>query len=117
MRVDKKRQTVARYLLVVMLAMLAFSSLHVHESVSADAEECYQCTHHQAHSGHLTAGHFSLHDCVLCQISTTPFIVAAILLFAVLSVRQAAFTDHDYSVPTLKVWDRKLSRAPPVVSM
>lgn len=94
--------------------MLAFSALHVHGDVRLGAEECYQCSHHLHHSGHLSEGGISLHDCVLCQFVSTPYIAAVVLAFVPLLY--VCVQRQSLSNPSLcrKAWDIVLLRAPPV---
>lgn len=108
------RRIAAWSLLVLMVSMLTFSALHVHRDVLSGAEECYQCAHHQHHSGHFSEGGVSLHDCVLCQFVATPYVAAVILMFVpLLSVRYSCQTTIQHS-PCRMAWGVVPSRAPPV---
>lgn len=53
--------------------MLAATSLHRHQPVIPERQECTQCAHHEAHPGHLTQGVTSIHDCLICQLTTVPY--------------------------------------------
>ena len=98
----------------MMASMLLFSALHVHRDVLSGAEECYQCAHHLHHSGHLSESNVALHDCVLCQFVTTPYVAAVILTFVpLLCVRNFRQTVVQHS-PCRMAWGVAPSRAPPV---
>lgn len=86
MKTGRRRQMVARWLLAVFVPMVLLSSLHLHKEVAATGGECYQCAHHQPHSGHLSAASFAVHDCLLCQMLTVPFVPAAVCVAIVLAV-------------------------------
>ena len=74
------RQRLASWaLLAVFLPMMVLSSLHTHEESEAWQTECNECVHHQPCAGHLTDGTFALHDCVLCQFLSLPYLTAAVL--------------------------------------
>ena len=108
------RRIAAWSLLVLMVSMLTFSAFHVHGNMQSGVGECYQCAHHQHHSGHFSEGGVSLHDCVLCQFVATPYVAAVILMFVpLLSVRYSCQTTIQHS-PCRMAWGVVPSRAPPV---
>lgn len=114
MKKEQKRQLYAWLLLSVFVPMMAMSALHVHEDSSSFDTECSACVHHQAHAGHLSAGVGHVHDCVLCQLMSTTFLVASFTLLAILTtqhhVRFAALSD-ELPCSTTQV---HASRAPPM---
>ena len=115
MGIKSKRQTTARMLLAVFVPMLLLTSLHTHHEARTTGDDCYQCAHHQPHSGHLSAVQSVVHDCLLCQLASVPYISATVLLL-VLPVRAVVRTlsrdDADFS---RCVYGTKQSRAPPFV--
>ena len=85
MKTGQKRTIISWLLLSVFVPMMVLSALHVHESDSSILSECSACVHHQAHPGHLTADIGHLHDCVLCQLMASTFLVASTTLLFVLT--------------------------------
>lgn len=109
----QKRTWAARLLLLVFLPILVFSSLHVHEYAVGQGD-CYECTNHLHHSGHVSLQTASFHDCVLCQFVTLSYIIGVALVLVV------AATIHAVSYSTLSVqclsalYFSQTPRAPPV---
>ena len=74
-----------------------------------------ECSHHMPHAGHLTAAQASFDDCLLCQISHVPVLLAAVVVL----------TQNLYLLHTLRGECRqqlaicpegiRLSRAPPFI--
>lgn len=114
MRHEVRRQLTAWLLLAVFVPAVVAAALHVHGDAVVETT-CSACVHHQAHAGHLTAAAGCWHDCVLCQLMTSVFTVAAMALLAIL------VACHHALYPTLEVRvvpgtnKRHGSRAPPVV--
>ena len=79
MKRQRKRIFSAWFLLSVFLLTTTLSALHIHQPAAAAAIDCVDCEHHVQHHGHLTASTASMHDCVLCQFLSLPFIPATIL--------------------------------------
>ncbi|MBO4740677.1 MAG: hypothetical protein J5605_03415 [Bacteroidales bacterium] len=63
----------AMALLLAYLPAVLLSSLHTHTPVAQEPVHCFDCVHHQHHSGHLTTT-FGHHDCMLCQFSQQTYI-------------------------------------------
>ncbi len=71
--ITMKRRRLARLLLCIFLPMLLLASVHEHGQVADASMDCYQCLHHIHHGGHLTTEAFSMANCLLCQLLSTPF--------------------------------------------
>ena len=68
-----RRKVSAWLLLSVFVPMTMLTALHRHQMVTGAAVACVDCAHHVHHGGHLSAGGTSIDDCLLCQLSTTPY--------------------------------------------
>ena len=87
MRHQHKRMIVSRLLLAVFTVMLVVVSLHIHQETPTGEGECYQCVHHQPHSGHLSAAQQTFHECLLCQLATISFVAASVVIFILSTCR------------------------------
>ena len=83
MKIELKRQLYAWLLLAVFVPTMVAAALHFHPAAVL-VDECSACVHHQPHAGHLLSGSASAHDCVLCQLLGSSFIVATTSLLALL---------------------------------
>lgn len=111
MRTEKRRMIIARLLLAVFLPMLVATTLHTHEAVKSDV--CVECVNHTPHAGHLSASHHLIDDCVLCQLSSLPYLAATIALFtSYCFVSKALILLDERPVPSLEVSCLSL-RGPP----
>ena len=88
--------------------MIAVTFHHHGEAQRADAAiHCQDCEHHVHHDGHLLALQHTMHDCVLCQLQSTPYLSPTLLTlvaFIVLHriIRQSVCAQcQEYSCPTL----------------
>lgn len=88
MKIERKRQLYAWLLLSVFVPMMAVAALHVHDYGNTPDTECSACVHHQAHAGHLISAPGHIHDCVLCQLMSTAFLVATFALLPILVTQQ-----------------------------
>jgi len=84
MKIELKRQFYAWLLLAVFVPTMVAATLHIHPSTVAIADECSACVNHQPHAGHLLSASASAHDCVLCQLLGSSFIIASTSLLAIL---------------------------------
>lgn len=84
MKRQRKGIVSAWLLLSVFLLTTTLSTLHKHLPAADAAIECVDCEQHVQHHGHLMASTASMHDCVLCQFLSLPFIPATILAIAFL---------------------------------
>jgi len=89
-RLRLKRQIAARLLLTVLVPMLILASVHIHHAAFGEEVLCEACQQHVTHYDQVTATVFMLHDCVLCQFASLPFLagfaVQALLVASALSV-------------------------------
>jgi hypothetical protein len=81
-----KRRISAWILLSVFLPILLLSSLHVHETTDVRIG-CSDCVNHIAHQGHISLDTIHLHDCLLCQFTSLPFLGATTVVLAVVALR------------------------------
>ncbi len=86
-RETRQRLFSAWMLLAVFVPMLLLSSLHVHEQASHSGASCTACVDHHC-GGHLDQQSMQLHDCVLCQFVSLPYLCAA-ATSAILFIRKA----------------------------
>lgn len=114
--VSNKRKFASWVLLSVFLPMLFLASTHVHTFDAGDGDSV-ACDHH-ACGGHLGRTGESMHDCVLCQFLTLPFLAVA--------VAAVILVNHDVSQTLLSQIRNGFSaeicgivglRAPPFVSL
>ena len=114
-RIDHQRRITARLLLLVFVPMLLLASLH-HHGVQTDVENtCVQCEHHQPHDGHMSSQSASLHDCVLCQFTTIPFVAADVFTVVIFNKVNTNHIAQRQSVVLLDVCGIPTLRAPPSV--
>ena len=83
-----RRLRAAWLLLLVYVPMIIAVSLHHHGGVEdvAVAASCQDCAHHVHHDGHLLALQHSMHDCVLCQLQSMPYLSATVLVLSAVCV-------------------------------
>ena len=114
MNTKTKRRLYARLLLSVFLPMLLLSSLHVHTATPVAVGTCVDCVNHMPHAGHISLNTLDVHDCVLCQFTSLPFIVAVAVVAAVAAWAYAVVT----SLPLARLLSAAdsplIPRAPPV---
>lgn len=114
MRIARKRQIAARILLSIFIPMMVMMYTHVHQAEPVDSSVCTLCMHHVHHAGHLSAQGTTVHDCLVCQLISMPFvlpvlaILASTILLTVRMHRQSATC-----VPISRIFI-KSPRAPPV---
>lgn len=113
---DNRRMRLAWLLMLVYLPMMIAITFHHHsEAEEATAvSHCYECEHHIHHAGHLTASQSFMHDCVLCQLHSLPYVVPTIVHIAVfIAMVHVALV---LSCPFVKTrqGDIHSTRAPPV---
>ncbi len=113
MQVYRKRQLSAWVQLMIIVPMLFLSFFHVHGSVREAEGSCYQCVHHQPHNGHLTTAELPIHDCLLCQFVSTPYLAVATLVLIAPVVCKFSVAISGSSVLAGLAWDTISPRAPP----
>jgi hypothetical protein len=79
--IKQRRQIFAQILLAVFIPMLIATSLHRHQTGAMEEGSCVECIHHVPHGGHFTSHSLSVDDCLLCQFSTLPYLLPALLAF------------------------------------
>lgn len=113
-----KRRISAWLLLLVYVPIMVAISLHVHTDNGSSAEtECVQCANHIHHDGHLDAYSDNVHDCVLCQLASLPYIAPTVVAIAVaVCALHVVYTEKSDCL-RLGVCDVKSTRAPPFLVM
>lgn len=115
--VKRKQIRAARVLLAVYLPLLLLTTLHVHRSAEYVDDVCTQCVHHEPHAGHITSETPSLHECVLCQLTTLQYVAPAAVVFSVLLVVNTGnVLWREQRVPVIAI-ARWSSRAPPFLAV
>lgn len=104
-------------LVLVYVPMLLAVTFHHHSQAegSVATSYCYDCEHHIHHDGHLIAESPISHDCVLCQLSSLPYVVPTILHIVVFVAM--AHVVFSVSCPFVKTREGDIhsTRAPPVL--
>ena len=110
-----KRRIYSWLLLSVFLPIMILSSIHVHEDISAGIS-CSDCINNIPHQGHISLDSVHLHDCLLCQFASLPFVVSAFVLISIIPCGNV-ITYVEPSAKLLFATCRHHSpRAPPFVS-
>ena len=115
MQTSVKRNLSAWLLLSVFVPMTMLTALHRHQVVADAAVACVDCVHHVHHSGHLSAGGTSIDDCLLCQLSTTPYtesVAEELHFYTFTNIVSASWSIGQLPSRSLL---HQSSRAPPVV--
>ena len=84
--IGMRRQIAAWVLLWVFVPMMVLTSVHTHQSLPVDKDDCHECVNHVPHGGHLTASVLSIDNCLLCQFTTLPYLVATVLTTIVVCI-------------------------------
>jgi len=112
MRIQRKRIASAWLLLSVFVSMMMLTALHHHQP-SASAADCVECTHHVQHHSHLTAGAGHMHDCVLCQFLSLPYLPATAIAVVLFAVVTCIAPQHRFCFIAGNGGNAQSSRAPP----
>ena len=100
----RARRIIAWGLLVVFTTMMVFTSFHHHHYVMVDDGECVQCTHHLPHSGHISWHSLDTHNCLVCQLSQTPYLTndsQEMVTYNTISELKSFFSKEDIRAPPL----------------
>ena len=100
-------------LLSVFLPMLILSSLHVHDEAPASSR-CSECINHIPHQGHISLGTVHIHDCLLCQLASLPFLAAVAVSLAVVSLGHVVALVQTSAKLSVASCPLHSPRAPPV---
>ena len=84
-RITHKRIRISWLLLLVYIPMMIAVTFHHHGEAQGvnSVFYCEDCAHHIHHDGHLLAFQHGMHECVLCQMRHTPYLVPTLLLWTV----------------------------------
>ena len=74
---------------------------------------CQDCAHHVHHDGHLLAFQHTMHDCVLCQLQSTPYLSPTVMLWIAIIVFHHITRKNVCAKCKLTANDVKNTRAPP----
>ena len=112
---DNRRKRFAWLLMLVYVPMLLAITFHHHSAEEGQTTYCYECAHHIHHDGHLTAQHSFMHECVLCQLHSLPYVVPTLVTIAVfVAIVHLAFSE---ACPFVKSREGSIlsTRAPPAI--
>lgn len=114
---DRRLRTAWLLLLVYVPMMIAVSLHHHGEAEGAVvAASCQDCVHHVHHDGHLYSLQHSMHDCVLCQLQSMPYLSAAVLVLAAVYVHHYIIRKSACARCCWRANDVGLGRAPPYLA-
>ena len=110
-----KRFRIAWLLLLVYIPMLIAVTLHHHGEAenAVPTMHCQDCEHHVHHDGHLLAFQNTTHDCVLCQLQNTLYLLPTIVPLATFFVFCHIIRNAVCARCLLRANDVKSTRAPP----
>ena len=90
-RITHKRIRISWLLLLVYIPMLLVVTFHHHGEAQGSQAGfyCADCAHHIHHDGHLIVLQNTMHDCVLCQLQSTPYLAPSLVVWVALAVPTA----------------------------
>ena len=114
-----KRLRIAWLLLLVYMPMMIAVTFHHHGEAerAVAAIHCQDCEHHVHHDGHLLALQHTLHDCVLCQLQSTPYLSPTLLMLAAFIVLHNVIRKMLCVKYKTQANDVKSTRAPPYLAI
>ena len=91
-RITHKRIRISWLLILVYLPMLLAVTFHHHGEAQGTHADfyCADCAHHVHHDGHLIALQNTMHDCVLCQLQSTPYLAPSLMVWVAIAVLHLA---------------------------
>ena len=111
-RETRQRRFSAWMLLAVFVPMLLLSSFHVHEQASLAGASCTACVDHHC-GGHLDQQTLHLHDCVLCQFVSLPYLWAIATGITLFYRKTTAYNEMGTQLCPIAIVGINASRAPP----
>ena len=114
-RITHKRIRISWLLLLVYLPMLIAVTFHHHGEAQGTQADflCADCAHHVHHDGHLIALQNTMHDCVLCQLQSTPYLAPSLLVWVAFAVLHLSPRRAFCSPCLCRAKGVKSTRAPP----
>lgn len=112
---QRKRIVSAWLLLSVFVSMILLSGLHRHQPVINPAADCVECAHHVHHSGHFTIGADHVHECVLCQLLSLPYLPSTGITVTLFFSLAVVVTSRGTSPVCRLACTTKSPRAPPFI--
>ena len=112
MTIEKRRISVSRLLLLVFLSMLLVTSLHTHGGYVADTV-CTDCVNHAPHAGHLSNGTIHMDNCLLCQLSTLPYLVPIVIFTVAFVIKGQSLPRNRQTVVCSRATQHNYLRGPP----
>ena len=110
-----KRFRIAWLLLLVYVPIMIAVTFHHHGEAQRveTAIPCQDCARHVHHDGHLLVLQHTMHDCVLCQLQSTSYLLPTFLTLSVFIVLHPIIRKTACAKCQPKANEVKSTRAPP----
>ena len=114
-RITHKRIRISWLLLLVYIPMLLVVTFHHHGEAQGSQAGfyCVDCAHHIHHDGHLIVLQNTMHDCVLCQLQSTPYLAPSLVVWIAIAVLHLSPRRAFCSPCLCRAKGVKSTRAPP----